>query len=200
MQKLVRRGVAAVAALNLAGSSMSIAAGRAQLAQPVVTALEYVSGTPLHTRCVVDQGGYIEPEGHAGRRLRLIELQPAICRRLDALAATPAPVGSRALADESAALLVAVHEAVHLSPYGAEADEGHVECMAVQLVDITAERIGLSADVARAAGHAAWLAHERLPGPDNWMVGLHEIPNYKLDDCYDGGPLDLHPGSSDWPN
>jgi hypothetical protein len=97
-------------------------------------------------------------------------------------------------------LLVGVHEAVRLSPYGAEADEGHVECMAVQLVDTTAQRIGLSASAARAAGHAAWSAHERLPGLGNWMVGLHEIPNYRLDECRDGGPLDIHPQSVDWPN
>jgi hypothetical protein len=32
------------------------------------------------------------------------------------------------------------------------------------------------------------------------MVGLHEMPSYHSADCYDGGPLDIHPDSPDWPN
>ena len=41
---------------------------------------------------------------------------------------------------------------------------------------------------------AALLRYDaQLPGPGNWMVGLHEIPSYHSPDCYDGGPLDIQP-------
>lgn len=191
---------AAAVAILAAGAGASSAA-RVVVTARIVGALAEVAGPPVHVRCsdVVD-GGAAEPLGHADARLRLIELQPGVCRELDALVATRPPSRSPAFAAESEALLVAVHEAVHLSPYGSDRDEADVECRAVQLVAETARRIGLDGGQARAAGHAAWAAHLRLPGPGDWRVGLHELPSYQSPDCHAGGPLDIHPGSSDWPN
>ncbi len=170
------------------------------LAPAVLAAIGTVSGHPVQVHCSVEHGGYVDVMGHSDRRLRLIELHPRICRRLDALLVAPAPTGSPAFAAESEALLVAMHEAVHLSAYGAHADEAEVECRAVQLVAPAAVHLGLSRAQADALGHAALRFHQRLPGPGDWRAGLHEMPDYQSPDCYDGGPLDIDPESSDWPN
>jgi hypothetical protein len=166
----------------------------------VAAAVSELATPPVRIHCTILHRGYTEPLGHSERRLRLIELQPIICRRLSRLASAPARTGTPAFADQAEALLVATHEAVHLSPYGAGSDEAHVECRAVQLVAAIALRIGLSNEQARALGHAALDAHERLPGPGHWMVGLHEMPSYQTPDCHDGGSLDIHPDANDWPN
>ena len=170
------------------------------LAHAVIAVIGTVSGHPLHVQCGVQHGGYIDVMGHSDRRLRLIELHPGICRRLDNLVSAPAPVGTATFASESEAVLVALHEAVHLSPYGAHAGEAEVECRAVQLVASAAAHLGLSETQAAALGHAAFLFHLRLPGPGDWRVGLHEMPNYQTPDCHDGGPLDIDLESTDWPN
>jgi hypothetical protein len=96
--------------------------------------------------------------------------------------------------------LVSVHESVHLSAYAGREDEALTECRAIQLLRETALLVGVDDDTARALGHEAMRYDARLPGPGNWMVGLHEIPSYHSSDCHDGGPLDIHPDSSDWPN
>lgn len=170
------------------------------LAHTVVTVIGTVSGHPVHVQCGVQHGGYIDVMGHSDRRLRLIELHPRICRRLDDLVTAPAPVGTATFAAESEALLVAMHEAVHLSPYGAQAGEAEVECRAVQLVAPAAVHMGLSATQAAALGRAALFFHLRLPGPGDWRVGLHEMPSYQSPDCHDGGPPAIDPESTDWPN
>ncbi len=182
------------------GAGTTTSAGIPLLPSSVASAISTVSGEPVHIRCEVLHGGYIDVMGHSDRRLRLIELHPTICLRLDRLAAQTSPPGTPAFLEEGEALLVAVHEAVHLSPYGSGASEALVECRAVQLVATVAERIGLDEARAAALGHAALGAHERLPGAEDWRVGLHELPSYQSPDCYDGGPLDIHPTSSDWPN
>jgi len=191
-------GLAALVTGSIATAQTPAAA--AHLARSVSAAIANVSGTPVRVRCDVTDGGYIDLMGHADRRHRLIELHPGICRRLDDLAAPPAPVGTPAFAAESEALLVAMHEAVHLSPYGAGTDEALVECRAVQLVATAAVQLGSTAAQADALGHAALAFHQRLPGLGDRRVGLHGMPNYQSSDCYDGGPLDIHPESSDWPN
>ena len=93
-----------------------------------------------------------------------------------------------------------VHEAVHVSDYEGRSDEALTECRAIQLVREAALVMGIDDAMARALGHEALRFDARLPGPDNWMVGLHEMPNYHAAGCEDGGPLDIHPESSDWPN
>jgi hypothetical protein len=181
-------------------SASLVLPGAPHLAPAVLTVIGTVSGHPVQVHCGVEHGGYIDVLGHSDRGLRLIELHPRICGRLDNLVAAPAPIGTAASAAESEALLVALHEAVHLSAYGAHADEAEVECRAVQLVAPAALHLGLNAVQAAALGHAALLFHQRLPGPGDWRVGLHEMPNYQSPDCYDGGPLDIDPESSNWPN
>jgi len=71
-----------------------------------------------------------------------------------------------------------VYEAVHLSDYA----------------------LGVDDAMARVLGHEAMRYDARLPGPGNWMVGLNGVVSYHSPDCVDGGALDVHPDSSDWPN
>jgi hypothetical protein len=101
---------------------------------------------------------------------------------------------------QAQALLVVVHESVHLSDYAGRTSEALTECRAIQLIHQTALQLGVGDATARALGHEALRFDAQLPGPGDWRVGLHEIPNYHSPGCYDGGPLDIHPNSTDWPN
>jgi hypothetical protein len=173
-----------------------------RLRREVRVALASIAGLPLSVRCSIPakDEGMFEVLGHADWNRRLIELTPAVCRRDNALVTTAAAAYSKASYMQAQALLVAVHESVHLSAYSGHEDEALTECRAIQLVRQAALGIGVDDTTARALGHEAMRYDARLPGPGDWRVGLHEIPNYHSPDCYDGGPLDIHPASTDWPN
>jgi hypothetical protein len=145
-------------------------------------------------------GGYIVPLGHAEPARRLIEVQPFVCRRLNTLLVRQSPAYSQASFETAQALLILVHESVHLSSYAGASDEALTECRAIQLLRTTALAVGLPDDLARALGHEALRFDARLPGPDDWRVQLREIPSYHSPDCHPGGPLDIHSSSTDWPN
>jgi hypothetical protein len=193
-----------VAALALAGPTNAVRSSSSslQLRSEMRGAVASIAGDPIHIRCSIRPGdaGLGEALGHANWGLRLIELAPRICRSANSLVTAPAQPYSRASFVQAQALLVVVHESVHLSEYEGNADEALTECRAIQLVRETALRIGVDDARARALGHEALRFDAQLPGPGDWRVGLHEIPSYHSPDCYDGGTLDIHPDSSDWPN
>jgi len=205
----VVRSVLAAAALAAAFLVLASAAGavrsspgRLQLSSEVREAVLAIAGPPVRVRCSIRSGdsGVVDALGHANWERSLIELAPRICRNANVLSTAPARPYSGASFAQALALLVVVHESVHLSRYEGHTDEALTECRAIQLVREAALRIGTDDATARALGHEALRFDARLPGPGDWRVGLHEIPSYHSPDCYDGGPLDIHPESSDWPN
>jgi hypothetical protein len=192
-------GIAAAAGSVLALATAALA-GRVELDAHVFPAVNAIAGRAVTVRCTAVETGQFEALGHADFKHRLIELQPSLCRRVNELVTAPAPVGSAASRAQAQALLVLVHESVHLSSYAGRANEALTECRALQLVDTAARSLGVEATLARALGHEALAFDAQLPSPGDWLVGLGEIPSYHSPDCYDGGPLDIHPDSGDWPN
>ena len=77
------------------------------------------------------------------------------------------------------------HEAVHLAGVRNEAE---AECYGLQTIDLVAVRLGADRRTARAlADYALARLYPSLP------------PHYRTDECRDGGPLDLVPGSAVFP-
>jgi hypothetical protein len=77
------------------------------------------------------------------------------------------------------------HEAFHLRGFQ---DEGVTECYALQNTAFVAERLGVPTGDAR--NLQAWLFVKGYP---------NEPEEYHSADCYDGGPLDLRPQSTEFP-
>ena len=77
------------------------------------------------------------------------------------------------------------HESFHLKGYE---DEGVTECYAMQTTAFVAEQLGMSADRAEELQHWVWAKGYR-----------NEPTDYQSSNCYPDGPLDLHPGSTNWP-
>jgi hypothetical protein len=77
------------------------------------------------------------------------------------------------------------HEAFHLRGFQ---DEGVTECYALQNTAFVAERLGVSTGEARDL--QAWLFVKGYP---------NEPEDYHSPQCYDGGPLDLRPQSTNFP-
>lgn len=191
-----------IAALFLVGRAGATAGRALQLGAPGRAAVAVIAGPGVRVRCTIPpaDAGLVEALGHADWDRRLIELRRAICRNVNALGSAPATAYSRASFAQAQALLVLVHESVHLSEYDGNRDEALTECRAIQLVRESALTLGVDDATARALGHEAMRYDARLPRLGDWRVGLNEIPNYHSEDCYEGGPLDIHPDSSDWPN
>jgi hypothetical protein len=200
--RVVAAAALVAAALVLAGRAGATAARALQLGASGRAAVAVIAGTGVRSRCTIPPGdaGLVEVLGHADWDRRLIELRPAICRNVNALGSAPATAYSGASFAQAQAFLVLVHESVHLSEYDGARDEALTECRAIQLMRETALTIGVDDATARALGHESLRYDARLPRLGDWRVGLNEIPNYHSEDCYDGGPLDIHPDSSDWPN
>lgn len=163
----------------------------------VVAALEPIAGAGISVDCHLNRP---EALGHAFRARRVIGVRPWVCRRANAALATQPEPFSEASYRTAFSILILTHEAVHLSSYAGATDEALTECRAIQLVHDVALRLGATEAVARALGHEALRYDAQLPGYDDYRVGLGEIPNYHATGCYDGGELDIHPDSSDWPN
>jgi hypothetical protein len=113
----------------------------------------------------------------------VINLSHHVCGQLDRIAYHGAESASLAT---GAAVGTLAHEAVHVSGID---DEGITDCYAMQLTAVTASGLGVAPD-----------------GADLLQVKYVEFnrqhksgTEYDSPDCYDGGPLDLDPGSSRWP-
>jgi len=204
LRPLVAAGalVAAFLALGANAPAHSSSSSSLQLRSEIRQAVLGIAGPRVRVRCSIrpGDGGFVEVLGHADWELRLIELAPRICRNANTLVTAPAKPYSRASFVQAKALLVVVHESVHLSGYAGAFDEELTECRSIQLIAETALQVGVDDATARALGHEALRFDAQLPGPGDWRVGLHEIPSYHSLHCYDGGPLDIHPDSNDWPN
>jgi hypothetical protein len=196
-RSLALAAVAGCAAALAPGTGL---AGRVELDARVFPAVNAIAGRAVTIRCTAVETGQFEALGHADFKRRRITLQPSLCRRINELVAAPAAGGTPAAGAQARALLVLAHEAVHLSSYAGRTNEALTECRAIQLVATTARALGVDAATASALGHEALRFDALLPGPGDWLVGLGEVPSYHSPDCYDGGPLDIHPDSSDWPN
>lgn len=197
---LRRLAIAGAAAVVLAVTACAATARPFHVQGGVLDAVEWIAGPSVSLRCTDPVQGQFEALGHADREHRVVELAPRLCRRLDSLVSAPAAAYSAASYTQAQAVLVLVHESVHLSAYEGSTDEALTECRALQLVDAAALMLGVDHATARALGHEALRYDAQLPGSGNWMVGLHEIPSYHSPDCHDGGSLDIHPRSHDWPN
>jgi hypothetical protein len=173
------------------------AASALTLQEGAVTALESVAGPGIRVDCHLQRP---EALGHAYKARRVIGVRPWVCRRVNVMLADPAAPYSAQSYGQAFAVLILTHEAVHLSDYAGADDEALTECRAIQLVREVALAFGLTDDVARALGHEAMRYDAKLPGYDDYRVGLGEIPSYHATGCSDGGPLDIHPESHDWPN
>ncbi len=176
---------------------MATTATTAHLDPRATLALQSVAGPGVRIDCNLKRP---EALGHAYPARRVIGVRPWVCKRVnDALLDEPVP--SSAASDRTAfALLVLTHEAVHLSDYAGAFDEALTECRAVQLVRDVALALGASDEAASAYGHEALKYDAQLPGYGDYRVGLGMMPNYHAAGCFDGGGLDIHPDSTDWPN
>jgi hypothetical protein len=77
------------------------------------------------------------------------------------------------------------HEAFHLRGYQ---DEGVTECYAVQNTAFVAERLGVPTEEAQDL--QAWVFERGYP---------NQPEEYRSSQCYDGGPLDLRPHTTEFP-
>jgi hypothetical protein len=87
--------------------------------------------------------------------------------------------------DEVIAVHVLAHESYHL--FGIE-DEARTECMSVQNTARAAELLGATPTQAQALAERYWT---------DFYSGLPD--DYRSTECRDGGGLDRHPASSNWP-
>src|SRR5262245_4590227 len=172
-------------------------ADAATLDRHAVSALETVAGPGVKVDCALRRP---EALGHAFVQRRVIGVRPWVCRRANGLLLDGAAPYTHDSNVEAWALLILTHEAVHLSNDPGAADEALAECRAIQLVREVALAAGLSDELASALGHEALRYDAMLPSYGDYRVGLGLVPNYHATGCYDGGPLDIHPESSDWPN
>jgi hypothetical protein len=133
--------------------------------------------------------------GPDGRPASVTELKRDVCRRLDryrhehgSAKFTCAANGTRCTMDTVKslhALQTLAHESWHLE---GQRSEAITECYALQTTAEVAERLGATPPEGQSAARAvSTLLYPRMP------------PEYQTRDCHDGGPLDLHPGSSLWP-
>ena len=83
------------------------------------------------------------------------------------------------------AVHVFTHEAWHLRGVTSESE---TECYALQTTAFTARRMGATPDQAQAL--ASWNVKHAYPNLP---------PQYKTNECRDGGRLDLRPATSGWP-
>ena len=183
--------------LLVLGLVFAAAASAARLDTRARQALESIARPGIRVECHLARP---EALGHAFFARRVIGVRPWVCRRVNtAIAAQPEPYSEESYRT-AFAILILTHEAVHLSSYAGARDEALTECRAIQLVRDVALRLGASDEVARALGHEALRYDAQLPGYGDYRVGLGLVANYHATGCYDGGSLDIHPDSSDWPN
>jgi hypothetical protein len=118
-----------------------------------------------------------------GRPADHTELNDATCSTLDDFAE-----GDTGPEDEvrvARALHVLAHESIHLS--GIQ-DEAQADCYGFQKTAFVAEELGASPGEARRYAELAVLEREQTAPPE-----------YRSQECHDGGLLDLDPTSHVWP-
>lgn len=126
--------------------------------------------------------GYVRPD-----RSDVINLAPDVCARLDLLFyLKKRPRAPGAMFDVARAVVTLAHEAIHAVGV---VDEADTECYALQDVQFAAGALGTTWSYGRTLANLLWTKDwPRWEGTEYWTG-----------DCYDGGPLDLRPGSSVWP-
>ena len=134
--------------------------------------------------------GYLnvhETLGFAWPEDRRAHLSPRICADLDALSVEgERPSGGDAQREIATALVVLVHEIIHLRAESAPEDE--VECRAIQEARAAAASLGVDADY---AGELVELYWDEVYGENDRV--------YFSEDCRAGGFLDLDPADPRWP-
>jgi hypothetical protein len=162
-----------------------------------------IAGRPVNVRCpglLWRTIGYdmwagsvrVDAEGHPANDTRLSK---QTCAEIDAIAEgrrktqLACAARSSSCGDDVLAVAWAVdtltHESIHLRGI---VDEGETECISVQLMAGTAQRLGATPD--QAQNLAALM----------FAAGFPEMPDqYREPDCADGRPRDLRPADPVWP-
>lgn len=140
----------------------------------------------IHVRRREERGEGLEwVLGYVPRGSREINLAPEVCNRLDAIAYRRQRPRGAARIHFAEAVDTLAHEAIHALGV---IDEARTECYSLQLIDWTAMKLGTNHAYARDLSGLAWsVLYPRIPS------------QYRTEDCYDGGPLDLFPTSNVWP-
>ena len=157
-----------------------------------------LAGRDVGVHCPSFLGGLVDTHGEAGR-VRFdasgrpadhTDLAPETCKALRHLSRVDFTCIARGTCGFSQfqaawAAHTLAHESFHLRGF---ADEGVTECYALQNTAFVAERLGVAPE--RAKQLQAWVYATGYP---------NEPEEYHSSKCYDGGPLDLRPQSSEFP-
>jgi hypothetical protein len=156
-------------------------------------AIRAVSGIGSSVRCWTKPGwGKLETIMH--RRLSgladpatyEIHLHPFACDGLEYLLDGNQPESGDQALFVAEGLIVLTHEGTHFTSAGS--NEAVVECRAMQNAHLVAARLGIDEDYARRLARLYW--ERAYPRND---------PVYGSPECRDGGTMDVHPETSDWP-
>jgi hypothetical protein len=133
-------------------------------------------------------GGRLHPDtvGFTGFGDQRVNLSSGVCGGLVALAyENRRPTEGFEVVEIALGVSILMHEAQHANGVF---DEAMAECRGIQQIRAAAERLGADEEYARGLALAYW--HELYP----------KLPRaYRTPECRDGGQLDQHPSSSDWP-
>ena len=143
---------------------------------------------------VTSEAGTVEFD-QRGRPADVTKLKRKVCRALDRMRGD---IGKPELAcvesgnrcparihDEVWAATVLAHESMHLA---GEIREDIAECEAMQKTALVAQRLGAGKKLARSVAAYAWK-----------YVYPEAREDYRMLDCFNGGPFDLRPGDPHWP-
>jgi len=157
-----------------------------------------LAGRAVAVRCPSFVASLVDTRGEAGRvqfdetggPANHTDLSPQTCkalRHLDAVDFTCIDRGDCGFKEFNAgwAAHTLAHESFHLRGFQ---DEGVTECYALQNTAFVAERLGVPTQAAKSL--QAWLYKRGYP---------NEPTEYQSPQCYDGGPLDLRPGTAEFP-
>lgn len=150
-----------------------------------------IAGRPVEVHCpgVVQRLVEVSPNSGSvffdgdGRPSDYTELNGETCSTLDDFA--EGQTGSGDALRVARALHVLAHESFHLAGVRNEAE---ADCFGLQRTAFVAERLGAGLEEAHRLAALA-LAERARSAP----------VEYRSPACYDGGPLDLEPGSPVWP-
>lgn len=115
-----------------------------------------------------------------------IHLHPFACQGVEYLLDGNRPETGDAALFVADGLVVLTHEGTHFTSAGS--NEAVVECRAMQNAHLVAARLGIDEDYARRLAALYW--ERAYPRSD---------PVYGSPECRDGGTMDVHPETSDWP-
>jgi hypothetical protein len=118
-----------------------------------------------------------------GRPADFTELNAKTCSALQAFAKGDTDADDAVAM--AAALHVLAHESFHLAGVRSEAE---ADCYGLQRTAFVAEQLGADPAEAQRLAYLALLERAQTAPPE-----------YRSSQCYDGGALDLDPGSSVWP-